>query len=365
MKICHLTSVHKYNDIRITVKECTTLVNAGYDVHLIAPNTRVKEFNGVTIHGLFNNYNGRLNRIKKFTKQIYQKAVELDADVYHFHDPELIPVGLKLKRKGKNVIYDIHEDVPRQIMSKSWIPKPLRKSVSSVFERYENNSAKKFDALIVATPFIKKRFYNVNENSVNVNNYPILSEMHIDHSETFKKRQIAYIGGISKARGSITMAKAINNTSAKLVLAGSFLTKTEENEFYNHITANNIKHLGFIDREEIKNTLSESLAGLVILEPKENYLDSLPIKMFEYMSASIPVIASNFPLWKNIIEKNNCGICVNPLNEDEIAEAIQWIIDNPKEAKKMGENGRLAVENYFNWEQESIKLIGTYKDIDL
>lgn len=124
-----------------------------------------------------------------------------------------------------------------------------------------------------------------------------------------------------------------------------------------------VDFLGFVDRNQIKEILSSSKVGLVVLHPKINFIDSLPIKMFEYMAAGIPVIASNFPLWEDIINKNKCGICVDPLNVKEITEAIQWIFDNPEEAKKMGENGRKAVEDKYNWEEESKKLIALYNNI--
>jgi glycosyltransferase involved in cell wall biosynthesis len=85
--------------------------------------------------------------------------------------------------------------------------------------------------------------------------------------------------------------------------------------------------------------------------------------MFEYMSASLPLITSNFPFWKEIVEGNNCGICVNPLNPQEIADAIKYIINNPKEAEKMGKNGRDAVEKKYNWTIEEIKLFKVYESI--
>jgi glycosyltransferase involved in cell wall biosynthesis len=124
-----------------------------------------------------------------------------------------------------------------------------------------------------------------------------------------------------------------------------------------------VKFLGYLNREDVNKILSESKVGLVTLHPIPNYLESLPVKMFEYMSAGIPVVASDFPLWKEIIEGNKCGICVDPLNPKEIAKAVNYIIDNPKEAQKMGENGKKAVENKYNWKIEEKKLLNLYKGI--
>ena len=85
--------------------------------------------------------------------------------------------------------------------------------------------------------------------------------------------------------------------------------------------------------------------------------------MFEYMSAGLPVIASNFPKWKNIINETNCGICVNPENPDEIAKAIEFIMTHPKKAKEMGQNGRKLIEKKYNWSIEEKKLNIIYSSL--
>lgn len=365
MKICHMTSVHPYNDIRITVKECNSLVEAGFEVHLIAPNTTVENFQGIKVHGLLNPYKGRFKRANFFTRKVYLKALELDADIYHFHDPELLKTGIMLKKQGKKVIYDVHEDVPRQILNKHWIPKPIRKVTSFAFEKYENNIVRKLDAIVTATPYIEDRFKKYNHNVINVSNFPILNELYIGDKQIGKENSVVYIGGITKERGSLVMVGAIEKTIGTLELAGKFVNENEK-KFLEILPSweTKVNYHGFLNREGIKNTLSRSKAGLVVLEPRLNFIDSLPIKMFEYMAAGIPVIASDFPVWKEIIEMNKCGICVDPLNVEEISKAIQWIFSNPQEATTMGENGRRAIETIYNWETESEKLIKLYETLN-
>ncbi|WP_078431932.1 glycosyltransferase family 4 protein [Metabacillus halosaccharovorans] len=365
MKVCHLTSVHKYNDIRISVKECSSLVGENYEVHLVAPNTSVENFNGIHVHGVKNSYKGRIKRAKNYTRDIYRKAIEIDAEIYHFHDPELIPVGLRLKRKGKKVIYDIHEDVPRQILTKHWIPKYLRYLISFVFEIFENRSVRKFNALVAATPHIANRFQKYNNNVVNINNYPIKKELSSPTQIPFadKEKSVIYIGGISKDRGSINCVKAIDNTKVTLKIAGNFANSHERKVLEDLEGWKKVNFLGFLDRKEVKKELETSMAGLVLLEPRANYIDSLPIKMFEYMATGLPVIASNFSLWQDIIEGNKCGICVDPLNVKDISNAINWLMDNPEKAMEMGRNGQKAVDTRYNWEAESDKLIQLYERI--
>ncbi|WP_101842474.1 glycosyltransferase family 4 protein [Halobacillus sp. Marseille-P3879] len=366
MKVCHLTSVHNYNDTRITVKECSTLVRQGYEVHLVVPNTSIKKYKGVNIQGVKNVNKGRINRITKFTKKVFEKAKEIDADIYHFHDPELIPLALKLKKLGKKVIYDIHEDVPRQILSKEWIPNLLRKIISKSFEIYENRSARKFDYLVTSTPFINERFKNKGiETTVDVNNYPILDELFIPNLKWHtKSKSVCYVGGLSKTRGIFEMIDSVYHSNALLNIAGNFQNENLKKEVESKRGWNYVNYLGYVDREEVKKILANSMAGFVVLHPLINYIDAHPIKMFEYMGAGLPVIASNFPLWKSILEENNAGICVNPTNIKEISHALEWFINNPKQAKLMGENGRRAVEDKYNWELESEKLIKVYQKLD-
>jgi len=365
IKVCHLTSVHPYNDIRIFFKECQELAESGFEVHLISINAPSKKIDGVYIHGI--DYLGlnRLNRMTKGSKLVYKKAKEIDADIYHFHDPELIPIGLKLKGLGKKVIYDVHEDVPREVLNKTWIPKLLRRFVSIIFETYENYATKRFDGIVTATPFINNRFKSIGCNSVNINNYPILSELHTPKIKWENKEKIVcYVGLIGKLRGLFEMIEAINKTSdINLFLAGRIDNNDEKISAMEKEGWRQVKDLGYLDRKQVSNLLSRSLAGLVLFHEVPNHTNAQPNKMFEYMSAGLPVIASNFPLWKEIIEGNNCGICVDPTNIEKIANAIQWIADNPKEAQKMGENGRNAIEVKYNWETESKKLIKFYKEI--
>jgi len=362
-KICHLTSVHPKIDIRIFYKECKTLADAGYDVTLVVQNDKdevIEEVNIITI----NKPKNRKERMTRTVRQVYSCALECNAEIYHFHDPELIPIGLRLKRKGKKVIYDVHEDVPRQILSKQWIPAPLHKTISWTVEKIENYAAKRFDYIITATPYIRDRFLKINRNSIDVNNFPLLAELHISNTDwSSKEKLICYVGGIGRVRGIQEMVQAIGMTSYSMLLAGNFESSAEREIAVQRDGWRQVIELGHINRTEVKEVLSRSMAGLVLFHPEPNHINAQPNKMFEYMSAGIPVIASNFPLWKEIIESNNCGICVDPLNVNEITDAINWIMDNPEQAKLMGKNGRKAVEAKYNWKQEENKLLKIYEGL--
>jgi len=364
LKVCHLTSAHSSKDIRIFIKECRSLVDAGYEVHLIAPGAPNEKIDNVILHGINKNTSGRLKRFTATVRDVYKEALALDCDVYHFHDPELLPIGVLLKRKGKKVIYDVHEDVPRQILSKYWIPRPLRKIISSTFEKGENYAAKKFDALVTATPFINKRFSTQGIDAINVNNYPLMHELWKDNiKDSSAENNICFVGGITNIRGIREIISSMELVNGTLLLAGKFSSNEDKEWAEKQKGWKNVKDLGFVDRTEVAHILSISKAGLVLFHPEPNHVNALPNKMFEYMSSGLPVIASNFESWQKIIVDNNCGICVDPLKPDKIAEAIQWIFDNPSEAKIMGENGRKAIETMYNWETEKGKLIDLYEKI--
>lgn len=366
MKICHITSVHDYRDTRITLKECLSLKKAGNEVHLIATAEKNMKYKGIQIHSVKPKIQSRIKRIMSSTNRFYEKALEIDADIYHFHDPELIPLGKKLIKKGKKVIYDVHEDVPRQIMTKSWIPNVFRKKVSQIFEIYENHSIKKFTGIITSTPHIRDRFSKKNKNVTDIKNYPLLNELYVQDSEISidKKNHIVYVGGISEKRGIFTMLKAVENLKeTTLMLAGSFSNQEVYETAKEMKEWSSVDYKGFVGREEIKKILNQSRIGLTVLHPMQSYKESLPIKMFEYMAVGLPVVASNFPLWEQIINNSHSGIIVNPESPEEIAKAIKWLLDNPKEANEMGIRGRMAVEREYNWEAESIRLIEFYYKI--
>jgi glycosyltransferase involved in cell wall biosynthesis len=362
MKICHITTVHKPSDVRIFHKQCCSLQKNGFSVELIAPNVQKKSLKGIKLIGLKPMKKNRLYRMFKLSKVAYELALETNANIYHFHDPELLRIGLKLIGKGKKVIYDVHEDLPRQILTKHWINPFLRKTISFLIEKYENYAARKMSAVISATSHITQRFIKINNQSININNYPIISEFkNLQTKKSFN--HIVYSGGISKQRGIVEIIKAIENSEIKLLLAGEFLDPNLEKELKALKGWGNVNYLGFLNRIEISSLYHKSNIGMVTLHPTLNYKDSLPVKMFEYMAAGIPVIASDFEKWKEIIINHNCGMTVNPNDPIEIKNAIDYLINNPAEAKKMGENGIKAVKEIYNWSIEEKKLLALYRTL--
>lgn len=362
-KIVHLTSVHKRYDVRIFLKECITLVEAGYEVYLIVADGQGDEIkSGVNILDVGSS-RGRLDRMWNTTRRIYVKALSIQADLYHFHDPELIPIGLKLKRHNSKVIFDSHENYADDLQDKQYINSFFRPIISRVYRWYESHSIKKIDSVIAATPSIRDYFLSKGVVSLDINNFPFESEFVTKKSDN-KLYDAVYIGSISEVRGVRLLVESFSiNNNLKLGLAGSF----SDEEFSNNIKKSSgwpsVEFLGYLDRAGVADLLSKSKVAVVTFLPAPNHIESQPNKMFEYMSSGLPLVCSNFPLWREIVEGNDCGLCIDPSSKNEVASAIKYLVENPEVADRMGSNGRKAVLAKYNWAVESKKLVSFYKEI--
>ena len=365
-RVCHLSSVHSAFSGRIFQKECKTLTKAGFKVTFLAQYDRDKGVDGIQLRALPKPRN-RFERMTYLLYKVYQAAINEKAQIYHFHDPELILVGILLKLHGKHVIYDVHEDYPNSLLNKGWLHPWFRAVVAKGVALAERASVNFFDGIVAATPEIAKRFSA--SKTVVVQNFPIQHEWVQDIAIDYRHRPpiITYVGGISVLRGVKEMILAVGqlpeNLGARLYLAGKFSPAKLEDEIKILPGWERVDFMGYLSRDSIVALFEKSRIGLAVLHSIKTFRESYPIKLFEYMSAGMPVVVSDFPLWREIVGGAGCGLLVDPLDPKAILEAMRWLLEHPEEAEAMGQRGQEAVFERYNWNREGEKLLKFYKDI--
>lgn len=367
MKVCHIISGHDTNDVRVFQKQCVSLAEHGHDVTLLCsdglPDREIKNVKIVSVNKI---PKGRISRFLFSTKKFYKKALEIDADVYQLHEPFLLKTGKKLKKRGKKVIFDSHEDYPSLILDKPYIPKGFRKILSKSYERREKSCVSKFDAVIGVTPRIVNRLRKYNPNAVMITNVPILEHL---AEPTFNSRQIIFPGLVEKMWRVDSVVKAIGDIEDITFL---IRTRNSDSAYMDELKClpgwSRVDFGRDATHDEVMQLVSKSYCGIAIadycpeLGGKEGTLGCT--KLFEYMMAGIPVICTDFILWKELIEEYKCGICVAPDDVEGIRNAIQYFFDNKDMAYEMGANGRKAVVDKFNWQVEANKLFELYDSLN-
>ncbi|NNC39772.1 MAG: glycosyltransferase family 4 protein [Acidimicrobiia bacterium] len=359
-RVAHVTSAHSALDVRIFEKEARALADAGYDVHVVGQHTGPATRQGVEIHALRSD-SSRLWRMLAVPVRLLLRVRRLQPAICQLHDPELIPIGVILKLMGFRVIYDAHEDLGLQVLNKGWIPRPIRRTASKFARFLERMAARRFDAVVAATPGVAANYPA--EKVTVIFNYPRLADF-VGHGLAHKDREpcVAYVGAVAETRGALEMAEAIDllpaEANARLVVAGELQIGSETWERIER--QDRVEYQGVIDRVGVQRLLGSARLGLVVLHPVANYLESYPVKLFEYMAAGLPVVASDFPLWRSIITEAGCGLLVNPRDAGEIASAIGDLLADPARAEEMGRRGRVAAEAAFSWDAEAGKLVDLY-----
>jgi len=366
-KVCHLTSAHPVDDIRIYHKECLSLARAGYPVVLIAGGADASKVVRAKAEGLevvgVTRFRHRLLRMTATPLLICLKALRCRAALYHLHDPELLLAGYLLKLAGKRVVYDAHEDTSRQILSKYYLNRPMRWLASRIIRAMEDLAARTFDGIITPTAGVKKGFPRAWHHKITqVANYPDVHEISAI-SEGLRSTTLCYVGAISQSRGIHTLVESLAYHRASLELAGPVYPPQLAGQVLRGKHASRIRYHGVVGRPAIQSILSKAAVGVVVLLPGENHQISLPIKMFEYMAAGLPVIASDFPLWKQIVEDNGCGVCIEPGNPQLLGETVEHLLENDALRTRMGNNGRRAVQQKYNWAGEEKRLLQLYEKL--
>ncbi|HXA00138.1 MAG TPA: glycosyltransferase family 4 protein [Candidatus Dormibacteraeota bacterium] len=363
-KVVHLTSVHHALDPRIFKKECRSLARAGFDVTVVAPYPKDAFEEQVHIRSV-KKHKSRIARMTRTVWNVFQTAKRLDADIYHFHDPELIPVALLLRSSGKRVVYDIHEDYPKDILFKEYLPTWSRRWISDMAARVEAAACRHFSALVSVSPSIADRLRVANSRTVIVCNYPYPEELIDNNPAPWETRRLAtaYTGTVTAERGIPQIVQAMgllpDSMGATLEIAGDrMLDEVKTLKGWDRV-----KFYGPVDQATVYQILRNVRIGLLCEHPIAGRVECTPVKLFEYMGAGLPVVASNFPLWRAMLGDMRCAIFVDPLNVREIADAVEYLLTHSEEAQEMGRRGQAAVLEHLNWGTQFPTLVRLYTDL--
>lgn len=362
-RVCHLTTVHQARDVRIFLKMARSAARAGYETSLVAPGQADEVAEGVRILAI-EPPRGRLARFLGGAAACLRRAVEADADLYHFHDPELIRVGLALRRRGKRVVYDVHESHAESMLDRAYLPPWARRLASRQVAAAERKADSCLDAIVAATPKIARQFQN--PRTVLVQNYPLLGELDPPGGVPFRERAraLGYVGGVSAVRGAHQMVDAIRSVEgAVLKVAGAMTPASLESELAARPGWAQVEHRGALDRPGVAAMLGECRGGVVLFHPLRNHVESQPNKLFEYMAAGLPVLGSDFPHWREIVLGHRCGELADPLDTAAVAEAMRRLVDDPARSEELGANGRAAVLARYNWGTQEAALLGLYRGL--
>ena len=363
-----MTSAHRRDDVRIYQKQIKSLIKSGYHVtYIVADGLCCEKSEMLNIIDVGNPKN-RYSRFFKNRKKILQVALGINVESYHFHDPDLLSISKKLKQTGRVVIYDAHENLKLDILSKPYIPRGLRRAVSLFIGLYEKYIISYVDIVFAANDNIGSNLNGNKDNACTIHNYPLLYSDLYRHIEVGanNEKYVVFVGGMTPIRGIreiIASLAYMKNKSLRIKLLGVFSSSEYRAECLGNNKNRLIDEEGFCSREVTHKVTLGAVAGLVLYLPEPSHIEASPNKMFEYMEAGIPVIASDFPLWKKIIEGGNCGICVDPFDSKAIAGAIDFLVDNPNQAKRMGENGKRLVAEEYNWCQVENILLNKYDEL--
>lgn len=357
-RIVHLTSVHARYDTRIYLKECCSLAATGNEVSLVVADGQPDEIrNGVRIFGV-PRPGGRFGRMIGGTRAVMRKGLAIDADVYHIHDPELLLIARRLKRAGKKVVFDAHEDLAKQILLKTYLPLPLRRLVSIAYGSYERRVVRAIDGVVTATEGQVAGFRDAARSIAVVENFSIGSafpERQLD----FETVRILHAGSLTATRGLYNMTRLANvlPSGDQLVLAGPLETKADP------ATLSPAEYLGVLPYDELVLEYAKANLGLILYNPVGQYGMATAVKLYEYMAAGLPVIVPDHGEWPLLIRRLKCGIAVNVEDTMAQARAIDWLRSNPEEARQMGRNGRQFALQNASWESAFKKLVQFYARI--
>ena len=359
-RVVHLTTVHHAYDPRILQREARSLAEGGYEVHLLARHEKAEEWEGVRIHPL-PQVSGRMRRLL-LQREALRKAIALKADIYHFHDPELIPLGAYLKKKTRaRVIYDIHEEY--------W-QRGVEGKIIAFLERWALHW---LDGVVSAHPSVHERVqqYAPQLPAVCIMNYPLIHARCPVESRSMHPLRLIYTGVMARRRGLMRLLALMREAKAlgkdwQLILAGVgyLLEDLQEAEAFiarEGLTDCVIRYGWdeYLAYRHIESLLCEAHVGVYLSEPYPNILQSIPTKFYEFLHAGLPMVVSDFPHWRAFVEELGCGVVISPEDTQGIIARLSEWQEHPARYNEIATRARKASEK-FRWSIMEERLLDFY-----
>jgi glycosyltransferase involved in cell wall biosynthesis len=363
-RITHIALVHQPLDIRIFRKQCRALAAAGWEVHLVVPGPPAERIDGVRLHAVSDDSERPAAR-DQWARQwrAARWAWRLRPSTYHLHEPHLIPLGLALKLAGARIVYDVHEHNPDHARSKLMRHPVRRRLKALLWTVLEGVARRAFDRFVCASPSLGERFPSARTEVVG--NFPLVDAF--GELVPYRERPacVLYVGVMREIRAFWEMVRAVDLVSGDLDWQLRMIGPMRWHELGGRPRPipgrRNIEVLPRTPHPEVVREMLSARVGLALLYPLPNHDDAIRSnKLFEYMAAGVPVIASDLPSWRGIVCGVGCGLVVDPHDPAAIAGAIERLLRDPEEAEAMGRRGRAAVESTFNWDGEAARLLALY-----
>ena len=365
-RIWMLTSVHPGLDARIFYREARSAAERGYDVTVLAPGATGGRVDGVSVRTL-RGPGGRAGRLVRWPI-LFVAALRGRADVYQVHDPELLPWAWLLRLLTRRaVVYDAHEFFPEAILTKQWIPRTIRASVSVLAGWLEKALAGRLSAVIGATPELADRFAAVNRLTVTVMNLPPLLEA--GDADEPSGRAVIYAGLMNHERGLDILFATAGLVHARFPdFELRVLGRVDPSGLPQEAArtpeawaAAGVRFLGSVTQPQVASHLRRSAIGWLPMNPgSPGKRLAWPVKMGEYLAAGIPIVASDLPVQSRVIREASAGIVVGPFTAEAHAEAIMALLEQPALAAEMGRRGRDYARAHLSWESQADVLVRLY-----
>jgi len=364
-KIAHLTASRDPFSAR-TFAQSKGAVRDGFEVVIVAPHHADEARDGVQVRAL-PRVRGRLDRITRVCFLCTRRGMAERADIYHLHEPDMVPWGLFLRLLGRRVIYDVHEDYVTATVARPWLPDWARPLLAG-WMHLVNAVARRAFVVLIAERYYARSFPGAVEmlNYAKLEEYDGLAGITRDPAAGDRIR-LLYAGSVTESRGARHHLRLLDHLpEAELLLIGQCSVPDLAAELEAQAAADPrlrfVYDAHWLAKERILEAYAEPwTAGLALFPDSPHYREKELTKFYEYMAAGLPIVSSDFAVWRALVEGFEVGLCVDPEDPEAAAAAIRWLVDNPEAARAMGERGRRLVRERFNWDSQMRILNDLYR----